>query len=76
MSTALYNDLNKLKELIALGHTTKVDSTGYTSLHYAARNGHLTACSMLLKSGANVNAFTRSGEVTPLIRAALMGKFE
>lgn len=75
MSTALYNDLNKLEKLIALGHTTKVDSTGYTALHYAARSGHLVACATLLNAGADVNAFTRSGGVTSLIRAAFMGNF-
>lgn len=49
---------------------------GYTALQYAARNGHFKACEQLLSAGANVNACTRSGGVTPLIRAALMGNFE
>lgn len=72
---ALYNDLEKLDKHIASGQTNNSDSTGYTALHYAARSGHLTACKKLLDAGADVNACTRSGGVTPLIRAALMGKF-
>lgn len=72
-AAALYNDLDKLDKLIALGHTNKQDSTGYTALHYASRSGHMTACEKLLNDGADVNACTRSGGVTPLIRAALMG---
>lgn len=75
LSSALYNDLDKLEKCIKSGDTDKVDLTGYTALHYAARNGHLIACEKLLSGGANVNACTRSGGVTPLIRAALMGNF-
>lgn len=74
--TALYNDLDKLQKFIESGQTNKADATGYTALHYAARNGHLTACEQLLNAGAEVNACTRSGGVTPLIRAALMGNIE
>lgn len=73
-SKALYNDLDKLDKFIRSGEANKVDSTGYTALHYAARNGHLAACEKLLNAGSEVNACTRSGGVTPLIRAALMGK--
>lgn len=67
--------MEKLDKHIMSGQTNKIDSTGYTALHYAARSGHLTACEKLLNAGADVNACTRSGGVTPLIRAALMGKF-
>lgn len=72
---ALYNDLEKLEKFIKSGDTNKVDLTGYTALHYASRNGHLIACEKLLNAGADVNACTRSGGVTPIIRAALMGNF-
>ena len=41
--------------------------------HYASRNGHLKVCENLLKEGANVNAKTKSGGVTPLHRAAYRG---
>lgn len=73
-SIALDNDLMKLDKFIASGQTDKQDAAGYTALHYAARTGHLTACEKLLFAGADVNACTRSGGVTPLSRAALMGK--
>lgn len=59
---------------IRSGHTNQLDSSGYAALHYAARNGHLTVCERLVNAGADVNVCTRSGGVTPLIRAALMGK--
>ncbi|XP_031635304.1 ankyrin repeat domain-containing protein 39 [Contarinia nasturtii] len=72
-SAALYNDLKKLDKYIAEGHTNNFDTTGYTAIHYAARSGHLTVCHKLLNAGAFVNSCTRSGNVTPLQRAALMG---
>lgn len=72
---ALYNDLDRLKKFINDGQTNKIDSSGYTALHYAARKGHLNVCNELLRARADVNACTRSGNVTPLIRAAMMGKF-
>lgn len=72
-SSALYNDLEKLKKCIAAGQANLIDSVGYSPLHYAARNGHLSACELLIKAGADVDACTRSGHVTPLIRASLMG---
>nr|CAI5856379.1 unnamed protein product [Callosobruchus analis] len=30
--------------------------TGYTALHYAARNGQLDVCKLLIDNGANINA--------------------
>lgn len=69
---ALYNDIDRLKELINRGHTNNRDETGYTALHYAARNNNITACELLIKASANVNAATNGG-VTPLQRAAMMG---
>lgn len=71
--TALYNDVEKLTKFIGSGHTNDVDATGYTALHYASRSGHLIICEQLLRAGANVNASTRSGDVSSLHRAALMG---
>lgn len=74
MYSALYNDLSRLKMCIDSGQVNKIDSMGYTALHYAARSGHLNVCDMLIQAKADVNACTRSGNVTPLIRAAMMGK--
>lgn len=73
--TALYNQLNELKRFIGLGQHNATDKMGYTPLHYAARNGHLDACKMLLNAGANVNAVTTSGGVSSLMRAAIMGEY-
>ena len=41
--------------------------------HYAARNGHVDMCELLLSSGAKVNAVTRTGHVAALHRAAYRG---
>lgn len=73
-STALYNDLNRLKHFIEMGQQNATDKMGFTSLHYAARNGHYEACELLLDAGANINAITASGGVTPLMRAAMTSK--
>ncbi|XP_046852481.1 ankyrin repeat domain-containing protein 39-like isoform X2 [Xenia sp. Carnegie-2017] len=53
-----------------------VDSAGYTALHYAARNGHIDVCRLLLRHGANPNCETRAGRATPLHRAAYGGHLE
>lgn len=50
------------------------DNSGYTALHYAARSGHYEICQLLLAAGSDVNAKTKSGQVTPLMRAATIGK--
>ncbi|CAH2104639.1 unnamed protein product [Euphydryas editha] len=57
------------KELV-----NSVDSSGYTALHYAARNGHEDICSMLLQYGASIDALTRSAKSTPIHKAAAAGK--
>jgi len=41
--------------------------------HYAARNGHVGICELLLSSGAEVNKVTRTGHVSALHRAAYCG---
>ncbi|KAG4075892.1 hypothetical protein HA402_003718 [Bradysia odoriphaga] len=74
-SAALYNDIARLKELINRGHTNNQDESGYTALHYAARNNNITACQLLIEANANVNAETKGG-VTPLQRAAMMGHLD
>lgn len=53
----------------------QIDSAGYTSLHYAARNGHLKICNILVQNGANIDAITRAGRATPLHRACSAGRY-
>ena len=43
-----------------------IDASGYTALHYAARNGALEAIRVLLAHGAAVGARTRAGRATAL----------
>ncbi|XP_067135860.1 ankyrin repeat domain-containing protein 39-like [Centruroides vittatus] len=75
-SAALYGDYDRVKEFIDKNKDPSVrDSSGYTALHYAARNNQLQVCKLLLKSGANPNAQTPGG-ATPLHRAAFKGNYE
>lgn len=70
-------DLHRVKSLLEKEYNPReVDSAGYTPLHYAARNGHSDVCEMLLLSGANPDARTRSIKATPLHRAASQGHVE
>lgn len=71
---AQYGDLDRVKKLV-LQHTPVdiTDKSGYTALHYAARNGHLDVCKFLLSNGANINAVTKSGQATALHRAVSAG---
>ncbi|KAL7286517.1 hypothetical protein TKK_0019253 [Trichogramma kaykai] len=68
------NDMERLKTLLKKGVSPDIeDHSGYTALHYAARNRHVNICRELLDRGANVNATTRSGKATALQRAATQG---
>lgn len=49
------------------------DNSGYTALHYAARNNNFEICKELLENNASVNAVTKSGRATPLHRASTQG---
>ncbi|XP_028146435.1 ankyrin repeat domain-containing protein 39 [Diabrotica virgifera virgifera] len=71
---AQYGDLERVRKLANERRCAdEKDSAGYTALHYAARNGHLTVCLFLLDNGADVNAVTKGG-ATALCRAATAGK--
>lgn len=52
------------------------DKSGYTALHYAARNNHANICKILIDKGADVNATTRAGQATSLHRASLAGHYD
>jgi ankyrin repeat protein len=75
----VYNDLNRVQKLISKikienlsQEINKLDSSGYTALHYAARNGNFQICKLLIDSKANINIKTRNCESTPLHRASFM----
>ncbi|KAG8181425.1 hypothetical protein JTE90_018892 [Oedothorax gibbosus] len=69
---AFDGDVQKLEKLLRTTHPSSADSSGYTALHYAARNNKEEACRVLLSSGADPNAQTHGG-ATPLHRASLLG---
>lgn len=75
-SAAVSGDLEEVQRRLGKGeNANRTDSSGYTALHYASRNNHLSICELLLRSGADVNSITKSG-VTPLHRAAYKGNTE
>ncbi len=53
----------------------EVDSGGWTPLHYAAANGHLDLCEILIKEDADINA-SNDLDYTPLHLAAWQGHAE
>jgi len=71
---AKVGNMSRIQKLLADGKpATAQDRSGYTALHYAARNDHLDVCTTLLGARADVNAVTKSGRATALHRAAYMG---
>lgn len=60
-------------KLIRAGQIDAQDNAGYTALHYAARNGQLGMCQLLLDNRANSECRTNAGQATPLQRAAIGG---
>ncbi|KAF2903563.1 hypothetical protein ILUMI_02636 [Ignelater luminosus] len=68
-------DTKKVEKLLSQGtNVDQRDSAGYTALHYAARNGHLDVCKVLLRNGADINSTTKSGRATALHRACSADK--
>lgn len=74
-NAAQYGEVEKIKKfLIKEGIDPDLkDTAGYTALHYAARNGHLNICQLLLQYGANIDSITKSGKATALHRACSSG---
>ena len=71
---AYYGDTSKISSFLNKGTNANIrDASGYTALHYASRNNHLTTVKQLLSAGACVNVLTKCGRDTPLHRAAYMG---
>ncbi|XP_025831490.1 ankyrin repeat domain-containing protein 39 [Agrilus planipennis] len=72
---AQYGDHQRVQKLLRSGtDVDKRDAAGYTALHYAARNGFLDVCQLLIQNGADINAITKSGNATALHRACSAGK--
>lgn len=73
-TAAQYGELDRVVKILKSGTAIDArDNFGYTALHYAARNGHVDVCKLLLQMGADINAITKSGCVTALHRAASAG---
>ncbi|XP_063838739.1 ankyrin repeat domain-containing protein 39 [Ostrinia nubilalis] len=75
---AFNGDIERVNALISKASNIKdtvnaPDNSGYTALHYAARNGHTDVCDILIKNGACIDAQTKSGKATPLHKAAAAG---
>jgi ankyrin repeat protein len=51
------------------------NGSGWAPLHWAAKDGNLPICQLLVSRGADVNIRDRSGQ-TPLHRAAYWGKLQ
>jgi hypothetical protein len=78
-AAAQRGDIDKLRDMLDRRPDIVRDDgisgdSGYTPLHYAAREGHDACVSLLLGRGANVNSATRAGGATPLHRAAFTGQ--
>lgn len=76
--SAFSGDKGRVQLLIDKAKNSKelvnsVDNSGYTALHYAARNGHEDICRILLQYGGLIDAPTRSAKSTPLHKAAVAG---
>ena len=75
-AAALAGQHAKLEQLLARGgpngQVQSADGSGYTALHYAARNGHAECAALLLRHRAQPDATTRGG-ATSLHRAAFGG---
>lgn len=69
---AQHGEPEEVEKLIHRGVDIR-DKSGYTALHYAARNGHVNVCTLLLEYGADINATTKCGCATALHRAASAG---
>lgn len=73
-SAAQHGEIDRIERLLRKGVPVDArDNSGYTALHYAARNGHLPVCKLLVRNRADVNAVTKAGGATALHRAATAG---
>jgi len=72
IETCIMDDIEKTKALLTFKPDINLpDLIGHTALHWAADNHHLALCELLLKNGADANAFSIAGMpvlVKPLLR--------
>lgn len=72
IETCIMDDIEKAKAILDCHPDVNFpDLIGYTALHWAIDNHNLPLCELLLKNGANPNAYTISGMpvlVKPLLR--------
>jgi ankyrin repeat protein len=75
-NACVIGDMEKVR-LLTNKHGTSIlkeqDKSGYSGLHYAARNSHYEICEFLIKNQVDVNIKTFGCESTALHRAAYIG---
>ena len=73
MLAALKGELQLATQLVKKG--ADVNKTGWTPLHYAASNGHISVVKLLLENYAYIDAESPNG-TTPLMMASMYGSPE
>lgn len=73
MLAALNGELDLSEKMVKKG--ADVNKTGWTPLHYAASNGHVTVIKLLLENHAYIDAESPNGS-TPLMMAGMYGSVE
>ncbi|KND02395.1 uncharacterized protein SPPG_09064 [Spizellomyces punctatus DAOM BR117] len=68
-------DVAKVRKWLLKCCPDERDRAGYTALHYAARQGHVDVCRVILESGGDPNAKTHEIGATPLHKAILSRNF-
>ena len=72
MTISIHSLTNNSAKCVLLFHS---DDHGFSPLHWAAKEGHLTLVTQLIQRGARVNA-TNMGDDTPLHLAAAHGHLD